>query len=163
MFDEELAELSKRMLEVMYTSGGIGLAAPQVGIDQSIFVYNVFGPLRLSVTENILINPRILSSSTLTWTSPEGCLSLPAARGIVTRPWEVAVEAFDLEGRSITRTFHGMEARVVQHEIDHLNGVLFTESGWDLENFIGSTLCYLFLVVTSVLLAKATEGAQKSL
>jgi hypothetical protein len=75
----------------------------------------------------------------------------------------VAVEAFDLEGQSITRTFTGVEARVVQHEIDHLNGVLFTESGWDLENFIGSTLCYSFLVVTSVLLAKAAEGAERSL
>ena len=73
------------------------------------------------------------------------------------------MEALNLEGQSITKTFNGVEARVVQHEIDHLNGVLFTESGWELENLIVSTFCYSFLLITSVLLAKATEGAEKSL
>ena len=122
-FDKELAELSRTMLQVMYDSGGIGLAGPQVGIDQSILVYNLFGqPLHLAATERVLINPRVIRSSLLRWTSPEGCLSLPEARGIVTRPAEVEVEAFELDGELIRQTLRGVEARVVLHEIDHLNG-----------------------------------------
>jgi peptide deformylase len=123
VFDEELAELSRTMLQVMYDSGGIGLAGPQVGIDQSILVYNLFGqPLHLAATERVLINPRVIRSAPLRWTSPEGCLSLPEARGIVTRPVEVEVEAFELDGELIRQTLQGVEARVVLHEIDHLNG-----------------------------------------
>jgi len=133
-------------------------AAPQVGIDQSIAVYNIFGPLRLSATENILINPKITKISDWSWTSPEGCLSLQEERGIVTRPWKIEVEALTLQGQPTTKTFQGVEARVVQHEIDHLNGVLFTESGWELENLVGSGLCYSLLLLGAVLVAKAADG-----
>ena len=123
MFDEELAELSRKMFQVMYDSGGVGLAGPQVGVDRSILVYNLFGqPLQLAATERVLVNPRVLRSGHLKWTSPEGCLSLPEARGLVTRPVEVDVEAFQLDGTPIRKTFKGVEARVVLHEIDHLNG-----------------------------------------
>jgi len=123
-FDEELAEVSQEMLRVMYKNGGIGLAAPQVGIDQSVLVYNILGPLRMAATERILVNPRVVGSSRWSWTSPEGCLSLPDARGLVTRPLEVEVEAFTVDGRPLRETFKGVEARVVLHEVDHLNGAL---------------------------------------
>lgn len=160
-FDEDLAMLSRKMFDTMYREGGIGLAAPQIGIDQSIFVYNIFGqPLQLAATEHVLINPRILQSSEWSWTSPEGCLSLPDSRGPVTRPISVEVAAFDVQGQSITRTFTGVEARVVLHEIDHLNGVLFTESGWEWQNLIGSIICYALLLVGSAALAKAADGAE---
>ena len=133
-------------------------AAPQVGIGKSIAVYNIFGPLRLAATENILINPKVVSSSDYSWTSPEGCLSLPDARGPATRPWQIRVESLTLEGQPAMRTLEGVEARVVQHEIDHLNGVLFTESGWELGNLIGSSVCYSLLLVGALLVAKATEA-----
>ena len=137
------------------------LAAPQVGIPQSIAVYNILSPARLAATEHILINPSIVSSSDLSWTAPEGCLSLPDAHGLVTRPFEIEVQTFTLQGELTTKTFTGVEARVVQHEIDHLNGVLFTESGWQLENFVGSSICYLMLLVATLFVAKLAEGVEE--
>mmetsp|Transcript_46011 Transcript_46011/g.67513 ORF Transcript_46011/g.67513 Transcript_46011/m.67513 type:complete len:311 (-) Transcript_46011:260-1192(-) len=163
-FDEDLAILARRMLDTMYAEGGIGLAAPQIGIDQRIFVYNIFGqPLRLAATEHVLVNPRVLRLSEWSWTSPEGCLSLPDARGLVTRPIRVELEACDVEGHTITQTFTGVEARVVMHELDHLDGVLFTESGWKWQNLIGSTTCYTLLLAGSAWLAKAADSVEDRL
>ena len=68
------------------------------------------------------------------------------------------MEAITLQGQPTAKTFQGVEARVVQHEIDHLNGVLFTESGWELENLVGSGLCYSLLLLGALLVAKAADG-----
>jgi len=116
-FDEELKELVHEMFETMYGSGGAGLAAPQVGHLLSIFVAHWSvedGPV-------CMVNPVIVSSSGSS-RDTEGCLSLPGLNAPIDRAASVTVSWKDLDGEDQTRTFKGLGARVIQHEIDHLLG-----------------------------------------
>ncbi len=111
-----LAAISARMRQ----SGGVGLAAPQVGIPYRMIVVNAGdGELRL-------VNPIIESRSGIT-PSLEGCLSLPGAMGVVWRSAHVVVKAQDAQGKDVTIDARGLKARCLQHEIDHLDGRLFTD------------------------------------
>jgi len=113
--------LIKEMLRAMRKANGIGLAAPQMGVSQRIIV---IAPLDYKPTA--LINPKILKAEG-EQIGQEGCLSIPGLYGDVTRYDYVEVEAMDYKGRELIFELEGMPARVVQHEIDHLDGILFTD------------------------------------
>jgi len=121
--DQQLREIAAEMLELMYEAEGVGLAANQVDLPLRLFVANPAGE-RGEGEELILINPE-LQLPRGSETSQEGCLSLPGLYGQVKRPKEVRLSAFDLKGNPIERTVDGFLARVLQHEKDHLDGVLF--------------------------------------
>jgi peptide deformylase len=122
-FDSSLAKLVDDMFETMYRSDGVGLAAPQIGSLQSVTVVNVTGE---KADEIALINPRIVEFSGAV-PSEEGCLSIPGYRGIVKRHERIIVEAQDLQGNAFTIETDDFLAICLQHEIDHLNGILFTD------------------------------------
>ncbi len=118
--DGALAKLVDDMVETMYDAEGAGLAAPQVGVQKRVFVYDVGdGP-------EALINPEIVESEG-EWYHDEGCLSIPGLRLGILRPNRVHLRGFDLEGNE--RSLEGEEflGRVFQHEVDHLDGVLMVE------------------------------------
>jgi peptide deformylase len=124
-FDAELELLVKNMVETMYAAPGVGLAAPQVGVESRVAVVDA------TVGEEpgnllVLINPRILSTQG-SEVDVEGCLSIPDITDKVERPAAVSVSAFDAQGREQLIEAEGLEARAIQHEIDHLDGVLFTD------------------------------------
>lgn len=117
---KKLRTLAKDMLETMYHANGVGLAAPQVGISERMVVIDVgSGPI-------ILINPEITKQEGED-RDVEGCLSLPGRNEYVTRAERVLVTAYDLNGKKLNLTGEGLLARAFQHEIDHLNGVLFID------------------------------------
>jgi peptide deformylase len=122
-FDEKLAELLDNMIETMYAENGVGLAAPQVGITQRVTVIDV-SPDQDTPIE--LINP-VIADGEGSVTSEEGCLSIPEFRESVKRKDRVVVEAFDRLGGSFTIEAEGLLSICLQHEIDHLNGVLFID------------------------------------
>lgn len=115
------------MLETMYDAPGIGLAAPQVGVNARLLVMDCAGkdeePAPIA-----MFNPEILDSSEETNEYEEGCLSIPEQYAKVTRPKEVTVRWTTAEGESREQRFDGIEATCVQHEIDHLNGRLFIDN-----------------------------------
>ena len=114
--------LIEDMLETMYDADGVGLAAPQVGVLRRICVVDVadeHGPY-------ILINPKIIEKEG-EQTGQEGCLSVPGKAGTVTRPMKVKVEAYDLDMNLQTYEGEGLLARALCHEIDHLDGHMYTE------------------------------------
>src|SRR6185436_3643087 len=121
--NEETRELVERMKTAMFTANGVGLAAPQLGVSQRVIIYKLpeeDQPIR------IIVNPKIVSMKG-EQIGPEGCLSIPLLQGDVKRANEVIVKGLDLLGRPIKRRASEFEARVIQHETDHLNGVLFIE------------------------------------
>lgn len=118
---ESLRTLVADMAETMMEADGIGLAAPQIGISQRIFVVATSNGAR------VFINPKLTKQSFLKIAMEEGCLSIPGVYGTVKRPRRVTVEALDVEGKAFTLQAGGLLARVIQHELDHLNGVLFTD------------------------------------
>jgi peptide deformylase len=122
-FDDELREEVVRMGRLMDEALGIGLAAPQVGISHRLLVYRVVqgGPL------GVLVNPVIEWSSKEDEWMEEGCLSLPNVHVEVERPVHVRVAALDQHGEPQTIEASGLEARVIQHEMDHLDGVLILD------------------------------------
>ncbi|MEM4408084.1 MAG: peptide deformylase [Candidatus Caldarchaeum sp.] len=113
-------EIIERMKRVMELCNGIGLAAPQVGVSQRVIV---IAPDRQAIA---LVNPSILSASG-EQVGDEGCLSLPALYGTVVRAKTVTVEGLDERGKTVRYILSGLSARVVQHEIDHLDGILFID------------------------------------
>ncbi len=119
-FNDNLHRLLDNMAETMYAEQGVGLAAPQVGIPKRVVVIDTEGELIE------LVNPVIVESSG-NQTGEEGCLSIPGEYEEVSRAAEVTVRGQDREGREITLTGSGMLARAIQHEIDHLDGVLFVD------------------------------------
>ena len=125
-FDEELRALVRDMFETMYHADGIGLAAPQIGISRRVMVIDLRREeepdARLAI-----VNPRVTWSSDDTEKQSEGCLSIPGIEEIVERPFEVRVEGRDPEGREIVIEADELFARALQHEIDHLDGVLFLD------------------------------------
>ena len=118
--DGRLAKLAEDMIETMYAAPGAGLAAPQVGVQKRLFVYDAGdGP-------KTIINPVIVESSG-EWTYEEGCLSVPGLYFPITRPKQVLLKGYDLEGNEISVEADEFEARVFQHELDHLDGTLLLE------------------------------------
>jgi peptide deformylase len=124
--DDEVRKLAKQMLQTMYSEDGIGLAAPQVGVHKQILVIDC--DLENATTPPlIMINPTITSQSKEVCVIQEGCLSIPKVFLDVTRPEVVEVSYKDEQGRPRKMVAKDLMARVIQHEIDHLNGVLFVD------------------------------------
>jgi len=123
-FDEELAAIVKGMFERMYESKGVGLAAPQVGLKKRILVLNATGE---SADERVLVNPTLLDRSGPKTLFEEGCLSFPGIYAEIERPENCTVKAFTPAGEAFEETFTGFPSRVVQHEFDHLEGILLVD------------------------------------
>lgn len=126
-FNEELKEIVDGMLETMYDDDGIGLAAPQVGINKQLMVFNQDGDPETPEMEMVLCNPRIVSHSEETKLGEEGCLSFPQISGEVARNTWVEVEYQNIKGDTLNIKFEGKPAIIFQHEFDHLNKVLFID------------------------------------
>ena len=124
--DENIQNLVKDMASIMYQAPGIGLAAIQVGINKSLLVYDV-SPRDEKRSLQVLINPRIVESEGTTISEDEGCLSVPDFRASVKRAAFVLVEGFDNNEKPLRIEAEGLLAIVLQHEIDHLNGILFID------------------------------------
>jgi peptide deformylase len=123
-FDDGLREFVRRMFEVMYEHRGIGLAAPQVGVSERIFVVNLSGEADRPEEERVFVNPELRSPAGEA-TEEEGCLSLPEIRLDVARPERISVAAHDAAGDRFELEAEGLLARCIQHEFDHLDGILF--------------------------------------
>jgi len=119
--DQVIIKLAEDMMETMHQSEGIGLAAPQIGISKQIIVADVGEGEEVKI-----INP-VITESNGRETGLEGCLSLPGIYGEVIRAACIKVEGIDLSGKMFTMEAEGLLARVLQHEIDHLHGMLFTD------------------------------------
>jgi peptide deformylase len=127
VFDAELAATARAMFETMYRTDGVGLAAPQVGINRRLLVYNPSGKTADPAQEMVLCNPRIVAKGRETVPGKEGCLSFPEIWGQVVRPISVKVEAQDLRGQPCSLELKDWDARIFLHEFDHLDGVLFVD------------------------------------
>jgi len=128
-FDEDLKLLVEDMIETMREAPGVGLAAPQIGISKRIIVVE-FGDEYDETVPNqlyVLINPEITKISNATLTGIEGCLSVPGLVGEVERASAVTVAGQDMDGKKVKIRAQGWLARIFQHEIDHINGVLYTD------------------------------------
>ncbi len=135
--DSEVRAVAQRMIEIMDQEEGIGLAAPQVGLPWRLFVTRVpqieiddLGDEeidRASIEPVVYINPTLQNPQGAPTPMKEGCLSIPNIRGEVLRPPTITVHAMDLEGNEFTRTLSGLAARCVQHEYDHLEGILILD------------------------------------
>lgn len=121
--DEEILNLVNEMIAACRKADGIGLAAPQIGKSIRLCIINLE---HLGLPPFALVNPIITKKSFKKVEMEEGCLSIPGVFGMVKRPESVTVEAMNLDGTKHKFNAEGMLSRVVQHEIDHLDGVLFT-------------------------------------
>jgi peptide deformylase len=122
-FDAELAREAERMVEIMHGAMGVGLAATQLGVLRQLLVFQA-GP---DAEATAVVNPQVEWLSEELATAEEGCLSLPGIGVDVERPLYARVRGLDVEGRPLMLEASGLEARVLQHEIDHLNGVLILD------------------------------------
>lgn len=133
----ELDQLVENMFETMESANGIGLAAPQIGLDIRLFVVDV-SPLaddedyadiadELKDFRKVFINAKILEEKGEEWKFNEGCLSIPEVREDVKRKETIVIEYYDEKFQKHTDTFSDMRARVIQHEYDHIEGILFTD------------------------------------
>ncbi len=125
-FGPRWTEIGREMLEAMYRTGGVGLAAPQVGLSYRLLVLNPTGDPEDREGEMILCNPEILSRKGREW-GEEGCLSFPGITGEIQRAAWIEVRALDPEGGERRFEAEDFLARVIQHEIDHLDGVVFID------------------------------------
>ena len=120
-FDEELARITGRMVELMHDADGVGLAATQIGIVRRFFVATLDGE------DHVLVNPVVTPVGDETELDEEGCLSLGSIRVPIERAVRVQVDARDAAGEPVSLALEGIDARVVQHELDHLDGVLLLD------------------------------------
>lgn len=125
-FDPTLRETAREMLELMYRQRGVGLAAPQVGLEIDLLVLNPTGEPSQAAEELVLLNPRITRRKQLEW-GEEGCLSFPGIYGEVERYREIVVTYTDVDGKEQTLAANDFLARVIQHEMDHLDGTLMVD------------------------------------
>ncbi|MFA0997187.1 MULTISPECIES: peptide deformylase [Pseudomonas syringae group] len=135
----ELETLIADMFETMHSVGGVGLAAPQIGIDLQLVIFGFERseryPQAEAVPQTILLNPLITPLHPGVEEGWEGCLSVPGLRGMVDRYQSIRYEGFDPDGQPIERIAHGFHARVVQHECDHLIGRLYPSRITDFSKF----------------------------
>lgn len=132
----ELQQLIDDMFETMYGASGVGLAAPQIGksirlfvVDGSPFADDDEDPMAKGMEDfkKVFINPIILEEEGNEWSFSEGCLSIPQIRENVHRQPKIKIEYYDREWKQHTETFDGYKARIIQHEYDHIEGILFTD------------------------------------
>lgn len=124
----DVKTLAEDMFETMYGASGVGLAAPQIG--KSIRMFVVDGePMEdeLKDFKKVFINPQILEETGDEWSFEEGCLSIPGIRAEVFRPDKIRIRYFDEEWQEHEEEYNGVAARIIQHEYDHIEGVLFTD------------------------------------
>ncbi|MEM9276405.1 MAG: peptide deformylase [Cyanobacteria bacterium P01_F01_bin.143] len=124
--DDNVRKLAKEMLQTMYSQDGIGLAAPQIGVNKQIIVIDCELD-KPNVPPLVLINPKITRSSKQVCSAEEGCLSIPGVYLDVTRPEAIEVSFKDENGKPRKIKAKDLLARVIQHEMDHLNGVMFVD------------------------------------
>lgn len=122
--DDELRRLITDMFATMYDAEGIGLAGPQVGVPRRVIVVDV---QEEGIEPFALINPRLLEPSRETAKAEEGCLSIPGVSGAVERAERITVEGLGPDGEPVRIEAEGMLARCLQHEVDHLDGILFID------------------------------------
>lgn len=122
-FDNIIKELTEEMFSTMYLYEGVGLAAPQIGVSLRLFIMDS----REENGKKVVINPEIIEFLGEEVSEEEGCLSIPEIFEDVVRPEGVKVKYQDLEGKLIEEELHGYQARIFQHENDHLDGILFTD------------------------------------
>lgn len=120
-FDEEIARLAERMITLMHEAEGVGLAATQVGILRRLFVFHDEGE------DRVVVNPVLAATGGGAEVDEEGCLSLGSVRMPVERSLEVTLEGSDVQGTRFRLELEGLQARVVQHELDHLDGKLIID------------------------------------
>ncbi len=123
---DDVRRLVRDMMDTMYDAEGIGLAAPQVGISERILVVDV-GDEDENGQVHALINPVIVEFGKETEKASEGCLSIPGIEEMVNRPARVIVEALNPDGDPVRIEAEGLLARALQHEVDHLDGILFVD------------------------------------
>jgi peptide deformylase len=135
----ELLELIRDMDDTMRALNGAGLAAPQIGVGLRVVIFEVRAnpryPQVQPVPYTVLVNPELTPQGEDMDEGWEGCLSVPGMRGLVPRHRSLRYRGSDEHGRPIDRTVHGFHARVVQHEVDHLDGVLYPQRIRDLRDF----------------------------
>lgn len=136
--DNSVKKLVKNMIDTIQANNGIGLSAIQIGKPKRVIIYQYTKPAKSKdsnpdISQTVLINPKIISLSKKTTEDEEGCLSFPDLYGIVKRPYNIKVEALDLDGKKLKFNAKGLEARVIQHEIDHLDGILFVDHLKDID------------------------------
>ncbi len=137
--DLDLQALVDNMFETMYKASGVGLAAPQVGMSLRLFVVDGtpiidgeeedsedFDPSLVGF-KKAFINPEILEEDGEEWAYEEGCLSIPGIRSDVSRPERVKIKYYDLDWNEHIDEYDGIAARIIQHEYDHIEGILFTD------------------------------------
>ena len=138
-FDAVLAGLIADMDDTMRAFHGAGIAAPQIGVDARVVIFelqeNPRYPHIAPVPYTVLVNPQLSILGDEQDEGWEGCLSVPGMRGLVPRFRRLRYQGFDAQGMPIDRTVEGFHARVVQHEVDHLDGILFPQRVADLRNF----------------------------
>ena len=135
-FDNDLQTLIDDMIDTMRDAPGVGLAAPQVGISERVIVVEYAEPEEVEEGEEpkevepklyVMVNPEIVKSSPETVMGVEGCLSIPVLVGEVERAQEVRIKGYNRRGQPMKLKADGWLARIFQHEIDHINGVVFTD------------------------------------
>jgi len=135
----ELRRLIADMDETMRAQSGAGIAAPQIGVSLRIVIFEVTEnpryPHVAPIPYTVLINPEVTALDANEEEGWEGCLSVPGMRGLVPRARRVRYQGFDPSGAPIDRTVEGFHARVVQHEVDHLDGILYPQRIRDLKDF----------------------------
>ena len=138
-FDAELASLIADMDDTMRSLSGAGIAAPQIGVSRRVVIFELKENPRYRhvapVPYTVLVNPTLTTLDSEQEEGWEGCLSVPGMRGLVPRYRRLRYQGFDAVGAPIDRTVEGFHARVVQHEVDHLDGILFPQRVRDLRNF----------------------------
>mgnify|MGYP003295802942 CR=1 FL=1 len=122
--NDEIRQLAEDMFETMIEANGVGLAGPQVGKDLRMFVLIADDDIR-----RVFINPQIIKTSEEVCEYDEGCLSIPQVYETITRPEKVIVQALNEKGRPFTLEADGFLARIIQHEYDHLDGILYIDRG----------------------------------
>ena len=135
----ELHALLQDMTDTMAAKSGAGLAAPQIGVSQRVVIFGVETNPRYPDAEpvpfTVLVNPKIVLLTREVEEDWEGCLSVPGMRGVVPRYTKLRYSGFDIDGNPIERVAEGFHARVVQHECDHLDGILYPQRMTDLARF----------------------------
>lgn len=125
----DVKKLAEDMFETMYQASGVGLAAPQIGKSIRMFVVDAepMDEENLKGFKKVFVNPEILEEWGNDWPFEEGCLSIPGIRGEVFRPERIRIRYFDENLKEYEEEYDGMAARVIQHEYDHIEGILFTD------------------------------------
>ncbi len=135
----ELRALLQDMQDTMASKNGAGLAAPQIGVSQRLVIFGVEKNPRYPDAEEVpftvLANPKLVMLTREVEEDWEGCLSVPGMRGVVPRYTKLRYTGFDIEGNPVDRTVEGFHARVVQHECDHLDGILYPMRMTDMSRF----------------------------